>query len=225
VEGVGYGAVQEILTGQLTSIHLHVLLFGLKLLVTCLALGSGGFGGIFSPALFLGATAGGAFGIFQQHLFPGISLSPPALAVAGMAGMVGGVTGAAMTAIVMIFEMTLDYNVILLITVTVALSYGLCTTLLKENIYTLKLVRRDHYMPTALHVNLMHIRCARDIMQTNVASVKVSDNQKTLKNLRPGICLCDGSLWIMVKLWASYLMIMLYQLCRRILRIGPLLRI
>ena len=97
--------------------------------------------------------------------------------------MVGGVTGAAMTAIVMIFEMTLDYNVILPITITVALSYGLRTMLLKESIYTLKLVRRGHYMPTALQVNLLHIRCARDVMQAKVASVKVSDDQETLKHL------------------------------------------
>ncbi len=142
VDGVGYGAVQDILTEHLTSIYIFILLFVLKLLTTSLTLGSGGSGGIFSPALFLGATAGGAFGILQQHLFPGISIDPPAFAVAGMAGMVGGVTGAAMTAIVIIFEMTLDYNVILPITITVALSYGLRTMLLKESIYTLKLVRR-----------------------------------------------------------------------------------
>ena len=70
VDGVGYGAVQDILTGHLTSIYLLLLLFGLKLLATSLTLGSGGSGGIFSPALFLGATAGGAFGIFLATLVP-----------------------------------------------------------------------------------------------------------------------------------------------------------
>ena len=183
VDGVGYGAIQDVLTGQLTAVHLLVLLFFLKLLATCLTLGSGGSGGIFSPALFLGATSGGAFGILLQHLLPGISISPAAFAVAGMAGMVGGATGAAMTAIVMIFEMTLDYSVIVPITLTVVLSYGMRTLLSQESIYTLKLVRRGHYMPAALQVNLLQIRSARDVMRTTVASVMSSDSLKALKNL------------------------------------------
>jgi CIC family chloride channel protein len=183
VDGVGYGVIQDILTGHLTAIYLLVLLFGLKLLATCLTLGSGGSGGIFSPALFLGATAGGAFGIILQHLLPELTISPEAFAVAGMAGMVGGATGAAMTAIVMIFEMTLDYSVILPLTITVVLSYGMRTLLSQESIYTLKLVRRGHYMPAALQVNLLQIRCARDAMQTAVSSVKAMDSLETLGNL------------------------------------------
>lgn len=183
VDGVGYGVIQDILTGHLMAITLLALLFGLKLLATCLTLGSGGSGGIFSPALFLGATAGGAFGIILQHLLPGLTISPEAFAVAGMAGMVGGATGAALTAIVMIFEMTLDYSVILPITITVVLSYGMRTLLSQESIYTLKLVRRGHYMPAALQVNLLQIRCARDAMQAAVASVMSLDSLETLGNL------------------------------------------
>ena len=72
-----------------------LLLLALKLLATSLTLGSGASGGIFSPALFLGATLGGAYGVLLQRLFPGMAISPPAFAVAGMAGMVGGSTGAA----------------------------------------------------------------------------------------------------------------------------------
>ena len=180
VDGVGYGAIQDVLTGNLTAVSLLALLFGLKLLATCLTLGSGGSGGIFSPALFLGATVGGAYGVLLQHLLPGIPISPAAFAVAGMAGMVGGATGAAMTAIVMIFEMTLDYSVILPVTITVVLSYGMRTLLSKESIYTLKLVRRGHYMPAALQVNLLQVRCARDAMQTSVAFVNATDSLKTL---------------------------------------------
>lgn len=175
VDGVGYGVIQDILTGNLTVIGLMALLFFLKLLTTCLTLGSGGSGGIFSPALFLGATAGGVFGLALQHLLPWIDISPAAFAVAGMAGMVGGTTGAAMTAIVMIFEMTLDYSVILPITIAVALSYSIRTLLSQESIYTLKLVRRGHYMPVALQVNLLQVRSARDVMQTPVQSVNASD--------------------------------------------------
>jgi CIC family chloride channel protein len=122
IEGVGYSTVQDILSGAETSRALLLLLLALKLLATSLTLGSGASGGIFSPALFLGATVGGAYGILLQQLFPGMAISPAAFAVAGMAGMVGGSTGAAMAAIVMIFEMTLDYRVIIPMTITVAIS-------------------------------------------------------------------------------------------------------
>ncbi len=180
VEGVGYAAVQDVLTGHLTAVGLLAVLFGLKLVTTCLTLGSGGSGGIFSPALFLGATAGGAFGVVLQHLLPQSSVSPAAFAVAGMAGMVGGATGAAMTAIVMIFEMTLDYSVILPITITVVISYGVRNLLLQESIYTLKLFRRGHYIPAALQVNMLSIRRAREVMQTPVAAVGSADSLKEL---------------------------------------------
>ncbi|MFP5212395.1 MAG: chloride channel protein, partial [Acidobacteriota bacterium] len=120
IEGVGYAAIQDVLTGKITQLHLLALLFALKLLATSLTLGSGASGGIFSPALFLGAMLGGAYGTVLERLFPSLAFSPPAFAIAAMAGLVGGATGAAMAAIVMIFEMTLDYNVILPITITVA---------------------------------------------------------------------------------------------------------
>jgi CIC family chloride channel protein len=90
-----------------------VLLCAAKLLATGLTLGSGASGGIFSPALFIGATLGGAYGFLLARLFPSAGINAPAFAVAGLAGLIGGSTGAALLAIVMIFEMTLDYNVII----------------------------------------------------------------------------------------------------------------
>jgi chloride channel protein, CIC family len=180
IEGVGYSTIQDILTGDISAVHILVLLFFLKLLATSLTLGSGGSGGIFSPSLFLGATAGGAFGIVLHHVFPNAPISPAAFAVAGMAGMVGGATGAAMTAIVMIFEMTLDYSVIMPMTITVALSYGTRTLLTRESVYTMKLARRDHHIPAALQANLLHVRRARDIMQTPIVTVKSSDSLDVL---------------------------------------------
>lgn len=180
VDGVGYATIQDILEGQLDMVHLLVVLFFLKLLATSLTLGSGGSGGIFSPSLFLGATAGGAFGLVLRHLLPHAPVSPAAFAVAGMAGMVGGATGAAMTAIVMIFEMTLDYSVIMPMTITVALSYGTRTLLTRESIYTMKLARREHHIPSALQTNLLHVRRARDIMHGPAVTVSSSDSLDVL---------------------------------------------
>jgi len=168
IQGVGYATVQDILTGSSYSIGFLLLLFVLKLTATSLTLGSGGSGGIFSPTLFLGATLGGAWGALLNMIFPGLHASPPAFAVAGMAGMVGGTTGAAIAAIVMIFEMTQDYNVIVPMTVTVALAYGGRKLLLNESIYTLKLVRRGHYVPEALQTNLHYMMLARDLQRREV---------------------------------------------------------
>lgn len=165
--GVGYATVQDVLTGANSQIALLLLLFVLKLFATSVTLGSGASGGIFSPALFLGATLGGAYGLAISFFFPHINMSPPAFAVAGMAGVVAGSTGAALAAIVMIFEMTRDYNVIIPMTITVALSYGVRRILSKESIYTLKLARRGHYIPEMLHANPHYVTRAADAMQKN----------------------------------------------------------
>jgi chloride channel protein, CIC family len=174
IEGIGYATVQDILSGTLSQPTLLLLLFILKLLATSLTLGSGASGGIFSPSLYLGAALGGAYGMISQQLFPGLGIDPPAFAVAGMAGIAGGATGAPMAAIVMIFEMTLNYNVIIPMTITVALSYGVRKILSKESIYTMKLVRRGHYMPEALEANFHHVKRARDVMDTHLATVSAS---------------------------------------------------
>jgi CIC family chloride channel protein len=174
IQGVGYATIQDILSGAQFPLFFLLLLYVLKLFVTSVTLGSGASGGIFSPSLFMGATLGGAYGVILHGLFPGLAVSPPAFAVAGMAGMVGGATGAAMAAIVMIFEMTLNYNVIIPMTITVAISYGVRKLLSEESIYTLKLVRRGHYMPEALQTNVQFIRHAKDVMDTHFRVVPSS---------------------------------------------------
>jgi len=184
VEGVGYATVQDVLTGTLLQPELLFFLFLLKLLATSLTLGSGASGGIFSPSLYLGATIGGAYGVILRQIFPGLPIDPSAFAVAGMAGMAGGATGAAVTAIVMIFEMTLNYNVIIPMTITVALSYGLRTMLSKESIYTMKLARRGRIIPQVLQANLYQLRRARDVMETGFlvlpASKKLNEFAQTM---------------------------------------------
>jgi CIC family chloride channel protein len=178
IEGVGYSTVQTILNGSLSAPYLILILFVLKLFATSLTLGSGASGGIFSPALFMGSTLGAAYGGILERFLPGLAISPPAFAVAGMAGMVGGATGAAMAAIVMIFEMTLDYSVIIPMTITVALSYGVRKHLCNESIYTLKLARRGHYMPEALQTHFHQLKRANDIMDTHFGTVQASSTDE-----------------------------------------------
>jgi CIC family chloride channel protein len=168
VEGVGYATVQAILLGQLSAVGLLALLFACKLFATSVSLGSGSSGGIFSPSLYLGATLGGAFAAALSALHPPIAISIPAFAMIGMGAMVGGGTGAVMTAVTMVFEMTRDYNMVMPMILAVAFSVGVRRLLSVENIYTLKLVRRGHVVPKALHANMFLVRRAGDVMDTDV---------------------------------------------------------
>lgn len=118
---------------KLVSLYILLLLFALKLLATSLSLGSGGAGGIFPPVLFMGTMLGGLWDIPE----PGIPRTSyqPAFAIAGMAGVAGGAIGAAVTAIVMIFEMTLDYSVILPMLITATFTYGIRKIISDEGTY------------------------------------------------------------------------------------------
>jgi chloride channel protein, CIC family len=168
VEGVGYSTIQAILTGDLSLPGLLLLLFVAKLVATSVSLGSGASGGIFSPSLFMGATIGGAFGLLVNTVHPMEGFGVTTCAIIGMAAMVGGGTGAAMTAVTMIFEMTRDYDLVMPSIVAVALAIGIRRLLSQENIYTVKLVGRGHFVPKALYANMFLVRRARDIMQKQV---------------------------------------------------------
>lgn len=171
VEGVGYATIQNILENLLTNPWLLLLLFAAKLLATSLTLGSGASGGVFSPALYLGATLGGAFAVAMQHVAPGFHLDVATMAVLGMAGVLAGSSGAALTALVIIFEMTRDYRVIIPMVIIVSIAYGVRQFLLSDTIYTFKLTRRNHPVPGSLETNLFMLRKAADFYDSRVVRV------------------------------------------------------
>lgn len=168
VDGVGYATIEAILSGRQASFWLLGLLFASKLMATSLSLGSGSSGGIFSPSLFMGATLGGGFAALLNSLGLPVTLSVPAFAMVGMGAMVGGGAGAVMTAVVMIFEMTLSYDIIMPMIVAVAMSVGVRRVLSRETIYTLKLARRGRAIPKALHANMFLVRQASEVMDPDV---------------------------------------------------------
>jgi CIC family chloride channel protein len=168
VEGVGYATIQAILSGGLVLPGLLAILFAAKLFAASVSLGSGASGGIFSPSLFMGATVGAAFGAAVTAIHPIEGLGAPTCAMIGMAAMVGGGTGAAMTAVTMIFEMTRDYDLVMPIIVAVALAIGVRRLLSLENIYTVKLVGRRHFVPKALHANMFLVRRAGEVMERDI---------------------------------------------------------
>jgi CIC family chloride channel protein len=138
---VGYEGITKVLSGELMLGTL--LLMGLlKIAATSLTLGSGGSGGIFAPSLFIGATLGAAFGSIMGHFFPSITALAGAYGVVGMAAVFAGATRAPFSAILIIFEMTHDYAIMLPLMTAVVISTVLSRALKRETIYTLKLLRR-----------------------------------------------------------------------------------
>ena len=139
--GVGYESVTRVLRGETVGTIL-IWLLAAKILATSVTLGSGGSGGIFAPTLFMGAVLGGAFGQFAQTLFPQTTASPGAYALVGMGAVFAGTTRAPITAMLIIFEMTANYRIILPLMFACTISLVISALLSRESIYTLKLVRR-----------------------------------------------------------------------------------
>ncbi|MCR4267117.1 chloride channel protein [Nitratireductor sp. ZSWI3] len=164
VISVGYSTIQDILAGGNTSIVLLVALFIGKLLATTISLGAGASGGIFSPSLFMGGTLGAAIGAAGAMVFPDAGISVPTFAMIGMGAMVGGATSAVMTAIVMIFEMTRDYDIILPLVLAVALSIGIRRAFVIDDIYTIKLRNRGRPIPTNRTTNMFLVQPVAEIM-------------------------------------------------------------
>ena len=165
IDGVGYSVIQSILDQRTTAAELLTLLFVLKLLATTISLGCGASGGIFSPSLYMGATLGAAFAAAAAALLPGAGVSVPSAAIVGMAAVVGASTGGVMTAIVMVFEMTRDYAIIVPVIVAVAVAAGIRRLLIAETIYTVKLRHRGHRIPKERHINLYLVKQAKDVME------------------------------------------------------------
>jgi CIC family chloride channel protein len=139
--GTGFNTIGDALAGKLTLGLLLILALG-KLLATTLTLGSGASGGVFAPALFMGAVIGGAYGQVMHLILPGVTGPSGAYAVVGMAAVFAGAARAPITAIVIMFEMTQDYQIILPLMFATVVSSIIAQHLEPESIYTLKLKLR-----------------------------------------------------------------------------------
>jgi CIC family chloride channel protein len=163
VLGVGYGTIDLALIGNL-SWWLLLLLAACKILATSITIGSGGSGGIFAPSLFMGAMAGGVFGTLAHAVLPGVTASSGAYSIVGMGAVVSGTTHGPMSAILILFEMTGDYKIILPLMIACIISYLTSSQLLQESIYTLKLARRGINIRGGKEVNVLKSMPVRDVM-------------------------------------------------------------
>lgn len=134
VLGVGYTYVGSALNGSM-ALKLMLLLVALKLIGVTVSYASGNAGGIFGPSLFLGAMLGGAIGTVAHHLLPGYTATPGAYALVGMGAVFAGVVRVPMTSVLMIFEMTRDYAVIVPLMIANMTSLFISSRFQKQPIY------------------------------------------------------------------------------------------
>lgn len=149
------------LTNQMGLWLAFILIFA-KILSTSLTLGSGGSGGIFAPSLFLGAMTGNVIGTFFKSIFPNSMSSPGAFALVGMGAVVAGATHAPITAIVIIFELTNDYKIILPLMLSCIIASLMTVGIHKQSIYTLKLKRRGILFSEGREVNILRSLHVKD---------------------------------------------------------------
>jgi CIC family chloride channel protein len=168
--GVGYGAINVALMQKLAWWVLLILVPG-KILATSITIGAGGSGGIFAPSLFLGAMAGGFFGTVAHHLFPGITASPGAYSIVGMGAVVAATTHGPLSAMLILFEMTGDYKIILPLMLSCIIAAIAAGQLLRDSIYTLKLARRGIDIKEGKEVNVLKSMFVKDVMNPNVETI------------------------------------------------------
>ena len=148
VLGVGYGYVGDVLNGRM-ALNLMVLLLVLKLVTVTTSYASGNAGGIFGPALFIGAMLGGTVGTAAHHFLPAYTATAGAYALVGMGAVFAGIVRAPMTSVLMIFEMTQDYAVIVPLMIANLVSLFIASRLQREPIYEALAVQDGIHLPSA----------------------------------------------------------------------------
>jgi chloride channel protein, CIC family len=141
VFGVGYETIGPALAGRLDAV-LCAILIVMKIAATSLTIGSGGSGGVFAPSLFTGCMVGIAFGAGAHHFFPSVTAPAAAYALVGMGALFAGAARAPLTSILILFEMTGDYRIIVPLMIAAVTSALVSERLSRFDIYTSKLFRK-----------------------------------------------------------------------------------
>lgn len=163
--GVGYPVLESAIRGNYTLALLAVLLVG-KIAATSLTIGIGGSGGVFAPSLFMGAMLGTAYGDLMHRVLPAITGPAGAYGLVGMGAVFAAAARAPLTAVIIIFELTGEYQIILPLMFAIALSTAIGKLLSVDTIYTLKLRRRGIDIMRGRAANLMELLTVRDAMQS-----------------------------------------------------------
>lgn len=199
---VGYDVIGKILQNQIV-LEVVVALLVLKLLATTITLGSGGSGGVFAPSLFLGSMLGAAFGVVMHALMPFTPAPAGAYALVGMGAVFAAAAQAPMTSVIILFELTGDYRIILPLMLTVVVATLLARKIMHEqSIYTIKLSRRGVNLRFGRDIDVLQGVQVSEVMRTEIDTL---DHNMTLKGFSESlgrkrhqgfpILNDDGNLW------------------------------
>ena len=165
--GNGYETINLVLAGRL-AVGLLAILFVTKMLATTITLASGGSGGVFTSTMFIGAVLGGVFGMLTHQIAPGHTAVSGAYALAGMGGIIAGTTHAPFLAIIMVFEMTQNYGIVLPLMLTSITAYWTARSIRGTSIYTEELKRRGMRWEGTAQERLLRSLTVKDIMLPDV---------------------------------------------------------
>ena len=170
IMGNGYEVMDMALNGQMVWYITFILIF-MKIIATSITLGSGGSGGVFAPSLFIGAMLGGTFGSLVHFIFPDITATKGAYALVGMGSVIAAAAHAPITNILILFELTNDYKIILPIMASCIIATSVVRYLSKDSIYTLKLRRRGINIQQGREVSIMGSIKVGDVMDRKVETI------------------------------------------------------
>ena len=173
--GVGYESMEKVLRSESSALLWIGLLLVFKIVGTSLTLGSGGSGGVFAPALFIGAMFGAFFGNIVVIAFPGMTAPSGAYAIVAMAAVFSAAARAPITAVLILFEMTGDYRIILPLMLSTVIATTVAGYLDKESIYTLKLSRKGIRLFQGRDIDLMQ--------SIRVSEVMTADSDPVLETM------------------------------------------
>ena len=193
VMGVGYGYVGDVLNGHM-ALSLMVLLLVLKLFAVTTCYASGNAGGIFGPSLFLGAMLGGALGTVAHHFLPAYTATPGAYALVGMGAVFAGIVRTPMTSVLMIFEMTQDYAVIVPLMISNLVSLYIASRLQRQPIYEGLAIQDGIHLPTQ---ETLHRHGQRTIVRVMRAATEPLDADLTVKDAWEQARSTEVRTWIM----------------------------
>jgi CIC family chloride channel protein len=170
IYGSGFRFLDDVLQGKAPFFLLFVLIF-LKPLATTFTLGSGNSGGVFAPSLFTGAMLGGAFGYAARQIFPGFEIEIGAYALVGMAAVFAAAAHAPLTSMLIVFEMSNDYRLILPLMAAGMIASSIAHWLQPNSIYTIKLTKRGIHFDQGRDLDVMQGVLVEEVMNKSPITV------------------------------------------------------
>jgi chloride channel protein, CIC family len=205
VLGVGYDYVERVLGGDL-ALKTLILLAALKIVATAVCYSSGNAGGIFGPSLFIGAMIGGAVGSVAHHFFPASTAGPGAYALVGMGTAFAGIVRTPLTSVIMIFEMTRDYSIIVPLMISNLISFVVSYRLQRQPIYEALAHQEGVTLPSdelreqmsRLHIGKI-MRAANHILSPD-EDLETAKEAMAANGVKAMPVARDGSMWGVLKL-------------------------